>query len=230
MNRADIVVRLSRASAPALGLGAAVGAAIVFAFAPRFTWLFDVPSGGVGWVTVSKYPKGFDYAVIVALIVLSALASFALGILTARARRVAARPAPPPVLAARSRAFAVAGGIVVFVAMVLAHDHPYAFMDMFHEGEHLTPGGMLREGARPYRDIFFLHGFAVDGGIDAIALGSPPSPMHVRRAETLLNALTLAMLVPIAAELSTSMVGGIAATLVGLAAVGAGLVTVFPWF
>ena len=89
---------------------------------------------------------------------------------------------------------------------------------------------MLREGARPYRDIFFLHGFAVDGGIDAIALGDPLSLMRVRRAETLLNALTLAMLVPIAAELSTSILGGVAAAVFGLSAFGAGLVTVFPWF
>jgi hypothetical protein len=230
MRRADLVTRLSRASAPALAIGAALGAVVVFAFAPRFQWLFEVPTGGVGMVTLTKYPKGYDYAVIVALIVLSALLAFGVAILTSRARRVAARPVPPPVLAARSRAFAVAGGIVVFVAMVLAHDHPYAFMDMFHEGEHLTPGGIMREGGRPYRDIFFLHGFAVDGGIDAIALGSPPSPMRVRRAETLLNALTLAMLVPIAAELSTSVLGGIAAAIIGLCAVGAGLVPVFPWF
>src|SRR5438132_1627182 len=156
MNRADIAVRLSRASAPALAIGAAIGAPVVFFFAPRFQWLFDVPAGEVGYVTVTKYPKGFDYAVIVALIVASAVCAFGFAVLTSRARRVAARPAPPPVLAARSRAFAVAGGIVVFVAMLLAHDHPYAFMDMFHEGEHLTPGGIVREGGRPYGDIFFL--------------------------------------------------------------------------
>jgi hypothetical protein len=230
VNRADIAVRLNRAGAPALGVGAALGALLVFKFAPRFQGLFDVPTGGIGYITVSKYPKGYDYAVIVALIAVSALTAFVFAILTSRARRVAARPLPPPVLAARSRAFAVAGGIVVFVAMFVAHDHPYAFMDLFHEGEHLTPGGMLREGARPYRDLFFLHGFAVDGGIDALALGSPPSPMNVRHAEALLNALTLAMLVPIAAELSTSVLGGIVATLVGLSAFGAGLVTVFPWY
>ena len=230
LNRADILTRLSRASGLALGAGAALGAIAVFAFAPDLRWLFDVPGGGVGLVTVTKYPKGFDYFVAIALIVVSAACSALVAVLTSRARRVAARPAPPPVLAARSRAFAVAGGIVVFAAMLLAHDHPHAFMDMFHEGEHLTPGGMMREGGRPYRDIFFLHGFAVDGGIDALTLGAPPSPMRARRMETLLNALTLAMLVPIAAELSTSLAGGIVAAIVGLAAVGAGLVPAFPWF
>ena len=229
-SRADLETRLSRASAPALALGAGLGALLVFAFAPQFKWIFTVPEGGVGLVTVTHYPKGFDYAVVVALIVVPALAAFALAILTSRARRVAARPAPPPVLAARSRAFAVAGGIVVFVAMILAHDNPYAFMDMFHEGEHLTPAFVMREGGRPYRDIFFLHGFVVDGALDAVTLGSPSSPMNVRRAETLLNALTLAMLVPIAAELSTSLLAGIVAAVVGLSAIGAGLVPVFPWF
>jgi len=230
LNRADILIRLSRASAPILALGAALGALVVFAFASDFKWLFDVPGGGIGLVTITKYPKGFDYAVVAALILFAALGAFGLAILVARARRVAARPAPPPVLAARSRAFAVAGGIVVFVAMILAHDNPYAFMDMFHEGEHLVPGGIMREGGRPYREVFFLHGLAVDGGIDALTFGSPPTPMNVRRAETLLNALTLAMLIPIAAELSTSLLGGIVAALFGLSAIGAGLVPVFPWY
>src|SRR5205823_4883172 len=98
VNRADITVRLSRAGAPALAAGAAIGAAVVFHFAPQFRWIFDVPTGGVGAVTVGKYPKGYDYAVVVALIVLSATGAFALAVLTSRARRVAARPLPPPVL------------------------------------------------------------------------------------------------------------------------------------
>src|SRR3989442_15955843 len=113
MNRADFAIRLSRASALAIAIGAAAGALLVFIFAPDFKWIFDVPSGGVGLVTISKYPKGYDYAVIVALIVVSALTAFLFAVITARARRVGARPAPPPVLAARSRAFAVAGSIVV---------------------------------------------------------------------------------------------------------------------
>src|SRR5690349_17663218 len=92
VNRADIAVRLSRASAPALAIGAAVGGAVVFRFAAQFKWMFDVPGGGVGLVTVSKYPKGWDYAVVVSLIVLAALGAFALAVLTARPRRVAARP------------------------------------------------------------------------------------------------------------------------------------------
>ena len=223
-------IRLGRASAPALAIGAAIGALVVFTFAPRFKWLFSVPRGGVGLVTVTQYPKSFDYFVVVALMVIPAIAALAVGILTSSSRRVGARPAPPPVVAARSRTTAVAGGIVAFLIMAAAHDHPYAFMDMFHEGEHLAPAFVLRDGGRPYRDIFFLHGLAVDGGLDALTLGWPPSPLHVRRVETLLDALALAMLVPIAAELAVTSGGAIAASVIGLCAVGAGLVPVFPWF
>src|SRR2546430_17653692 len=66
MHRADIATRLSRASALALALGAAVGAWVVFTVAPRFRWFFTVPEGGVGLGPVTQYPQGDDDAVIVA--------------------------------------------------------------------------------------------------------------------------------------------------------------------
>jgi hypothetical protein len=103
-------------------------------------------------------------------------------------------------------------------------------MEMFHEGEHLSPASVMLDGGRPYGDIFFLHGFATDGGLDALVLGSKPSPKKTRRLETVLDAAALAMLVPIAAELTATTAGLIAAVFLSLCAIGAGEVPVFPYF
>src|SRR5207247_3277167 len=101
--------------------------------------------------------------------------------------------------------------LIVFATMFFLHDHPYVLMEPFHDGEHLTPGFLFRSVARPYGDVFVLHGLGVDGGLDALVLGDPPSPRRVRRLQTLLDAATLALLVPIAAELSTTAFGAAAA-------------------
>src|SRR4029077_14923475 len=114
--------------------------------------------------------------------------------------------------------------------MLFVHDHPYALLEPFHEGEHLTPGFLFRGGERPYGDVFVLHGLAVDGGVDALVLGDPPSPRRVRRLETILNAATLALLVPIAAEITATTAGAATAALIGLCAIAAGQVTLFPFF
>jgi len=201
-------------------LGAVLGALFVVAVAPHCIGWFSVPTGGIGAVTVAKYPKGFDYFVILALTIASAIGAFALS------RNETAGSREP---AARRRATLIAT-IIVFVAMFVAHDHPFTFMEMFHEGEHLSPASVMLDGGRPYGDIFFLHGFATDGGLDALVLGSKPSPKKTRRLETILDAVALAMLVPIAAELTATTAGLLAAVFLSLCAIGAGEVPVFPYF
>lgn len=118
----------------------------------------------------------------------------------------------------------------VFVVMLFAHDHPYSFMDFYHEGEHLSPASEYMDGAKPYTDVFVLHGLATDGGLDLLVLGKKPSPLKTRRLETVLDALALALLVPIAAEVTATSGGFLLAVLAGLGAVGAGLVPVFPYY
>ena len=204
-------------------LGAFVGALAVFAIAPHCIGWFSVPGGGIGAVTLAKYPKRFDYFVVLALTVASAI-----GALLLSARQPPACDTPHPAPTHRTATLITA--IVVFVVMLVIHDHPYAFMEMFHEGEHLAPASVLLDGGQPYGDVFFLHGFATDGGLDALVLGSKPSPKKTRRMETLLDAAALAMLVPIAAEVTATTGGLIAAVLVALCAIGAGEVPVFPYF
>ena len=150
-------------------LGSTLGALLVFAVAPYCVGWFSVPSGGIGAVTVAKYPKGFDYFVIIALTVVSAIGAIALS-----ARQIELTRGRP------NRVAIWITTAIVFVTMFLIHDHPYAFMDMFHEGEHLTPASVMLDGGRPYRDVFFLHGFATDGGLDALVLGGKPSPKKTR--------------------------------------------------
>lgn len=198
------------------GLGALLGAAAAGAIAPFLKPLFDAPTGGVGVLTVHGYPKGWDYAVI-AVLAIGALAGGLLG-----------RSAPATTHARPRGTWVIA--IVVFVVMLFVHDHPYRLMDPFHEGEHLTPGFLMKAGATPFEDAFLLHGLATDGGLDALVLGEPPSPRRARRLQTVLDAATLALLVPIAAELVATTGGLIAAVLASLCATAAFWVPVFPYF
>ena len=57
---------MTRAAVGAL-LGAAVAAFVAFVARP----FFDPPLVGVGFVTVNAYPKGWDYFVVMALVVAS---------------------------------------------------------------------------------------------------------------------------------------------------------------
>ena len=204
-------------------VGSFFGALVVFAIAPHCIGWFSVPTGGIGTVTIEKYPKGFDYFVVIALTIASALGALALS-----ARRSPTTDNRQPTTG-RPRATLVTA-IAVFALMCILHDHPYAFMDTYHEGEHLAPASVLLDGGRPYGDTFFLHGFATDGGLDALVLGGKPSPKKTRRMQTLLDAAALAMLVPIAAEVTATTGGLIAAVILALCAIGAGEVPVFPYF
>jgi hypothetical protein len=203
--------------------GATLGALLVFAIAPHCIDWFSVPTGGIGAITIAKYPKGFDYFVVFALTIVSALGALAL---TARKKS----PTPDRRQTTPPKTATLILAIVVFIVMFVVHDHPYSFMEMFHEGEHLTPASVMLDSGRPYGDIFFLHGFATDGGLDALVLGGKPSPKKTRRLESVLDAAALAMLVPIAAEITATIGGLIAAVILALCAIGAFEVPVFPYF
>jgi len=204
-----------------VALGSTIGALLGALCARAIRGLFSVPAGGVGFVTVNAYPKGWDYAV-VAFLVLGAL----LGGIT-RTTEHGTMNGSRSVFRVPRSAFLT---VTVFLLMLFVHDHPYLIMETFHEGEHLTPAFVLKDGGRPYRDIFFLHGFATDGGLDALVLGDPPSPRRERRMQTVLDAATLALLVPIAAEVCATTAGVALAVLAALSACAAGWLPVFPYY
>lgn len=180
-------------------------------------------------MTVNHYPKGFDYFVVAMI----AAGAFGGGVAVAFLARkhgngTTRQPGDPAIQPPKRATWLFA--LVVFATMFFLHDHPYALMEPFHEGEHLTPGFLFRSGERPYADVFVLHGLSVDGGLDALVLGDPPSPRRERRFETFLDAATLALLVPIAAEVCATSVGAMLAALAALCAVGAAQIPVFPYF
>ena len=203
-----------------IALGSLLGAALAGCAAPFLRPLFSPPTGGIGFVTVNAYPKGWDYAVVAVLV----LGAFVGGSVAAGSQpaEIAGR-----LRAGRSTWIATAA---VFLLMAFIHDHPYQHMDPFHEGEHLTPGFLLQHEARPYGDYFVLHGLAADGGLDALVLGDPPSPRRVRRLQTVLDAATLALLVPIAFEVSATFAGVVAGVIASLCAAAAFWIPVFPYY
>jgi len=207
-----------------VALGSIAGAALAGLVAPHLRPFFSVPTGGIGAVTVSGYPKGWDYAVI-ALLVFGAAAGGMAAMLTLR-------PSDSVPLRGAPRKGVLWATLIVFVLMLFVHDHPYALLDPFHEGEHLTAGDLMKSGERPYRDFYIFHGLATEAGLDALALsfGERPSPLRVRRFRTILDAATLALLVPIAAEVALTSAGMAIAVFVSLCATAAFWLPVFPYY
>jgi len=199
-------------------IGAALAAVAAWLMRP----MFSVPTGGIGMVTVNAYPKGWDYAVIALL----AIGAFAGGMLSVLGDQLSVTDRLSDTSRA-TRNTQLATAFIVFVLMFFVHDHPFAHMDNFHEGEHLTPAYLFRSGERPYRDVFLLHGLGVDGGLDALAGGRPPV---TRRLQTVLDAAALALLVPVAAEVTATTAGMLGGVLLSLCGVAALWVPVFPYF
>ena len=206
-----------------VALGTLAGAAIAALIAPLIRPLFSAPHGGVGFVTVAAYPKSWDYAV-VALLIASAFAGGAI------AAMFAPRSTSEELVRRPSVQVSWITAIVVFMLMIFMHDMPYALIEPFHEGEHLTAGWLMKSGARPYGDFYIFHGLATDAALDALVLGDPPSPLHVRRQQTILDALTLALLVPIAFELTATTIGAIAGVITSVCAMAALWLPLFPFY
>ena len=207
-----------------VALGSMAGAALAALLAPMTRPFFSVPTGGIGAVTISAYPKGWDYAVI-AMLVLGAAVGGVLALLGTSRSEVL-----PPQRGSQKGVYWTM--FIVFVLMLFVHDHPYVLMDPFHEGEHLTAGDLLRKGERPYRDLYVFHGLITEAGIDALALGfgEQPSVLRVRRFRTVLDAATLALLVPISAEVAMTATGMIAGVFCSLCAIAALWLPVFPFY
>ena len=174
-------------------LGSLIGAAMAACLAPLIRPLFHPPAGGVGFVTVAGYPKAWDYAVVALLVLGAAVGSWVLGVRGegSLSRGTPSTPnprTPNPHHARRVRAHVV------------------------HPRPPLRTHGPLPRRRAPHARLLVEERraavwrllraarFATDGALDALVLGDPPSPRRVRRLQTVLDAATLALLVPIAAE------------------------------
>lgn len=199
-------------------IGTLLGAAAAAFIAPLIRPLFSVPTGGIGYVTIHHYPKGWDYAVVALLV----LGSFVGGAIASRRTPITARPDHRP------RWIPIA--IVVFILAVAIRYNPAEPLDQFHEGEELTPAFQLRSGQRPYREVFFNHGLAADGGLHALILRNAVSIGNIRLVDTILNAATLALLTAIAAEVCATTVGVAVAMFAAVCVTGVGVAVSFPIF
>jgi serine/threonine protein kinase len=159
-----------------LTIGGILGAIAGAFFATLLRPLFPIPAGAVGWITVHPYPKDWDVAV-AALIVAGSFAG----------ALVASRRVPPLSTSPAARPKWIATAAVVFVAVCVLHDRPYAPLDLYHDGEHLSPAFVVRGGGTFHRDVWPIHGIAADGGLDLMVLGEPPSPVRVRRLRTIIE-------------------------------------------
>src|SRR5687767_15086694 len=129
-----------------VALGSLLGAAVAACVAPFLKPLFSVPGHGVGFVTVQGYGKGWDYCVLALLVIGAFAGGMGFGVRDS-GNGLSRENARTPIPAHRTPIT-----FLVFVLMLFLHDHPHQHMDPFHEGEHLTPGFLLRDGARPYGD------------------------------------------------------------------------------
>ncbi len=207
---------------------ALVGAAAAVLIAPLLPLLkplFPVPGHGIGLVTFTQYPKGWDYAVITILFAVAAGATW----LTARLTNASLEPRPE---ARGPRPPWVIGLLMVVVTLAIlpARDQPYEFADPYHEGENLSPASVMMAGGHPYGDVWLMHGVGADGGADLLVIGDPPSIVRTRRFRAVLSAATVSLLVPIAAEVSLTWIGVIGGVIASLCAIAAGQLPATPHF
>jgi len=227
--------RLAAAPLTVPALAGIAAALLIAPLLPVLKPLFSVPGNGVGLVSVTHYPKGWDYAVVAILFAVSAIGT--IGVAAGLGPRASGLGSTAPGFQPRPEARGPRPGwvvglfmLIVTLAILPARDHPYEFADPYHEGENLSPLSVMMSGGHPYRDVFFMHGVGADGGIDRLVIGDPPSIVRTRRLRAILSAATVSLLVPIAAEVSSTWLGVITATILSLCGIAAGQLPATPHF
>ena len=134
--------RLKDASLTGPALVGVAAALLVTPLLPFLKPLFPIPGHGIGWVTVNRYPKGWDYAVVIILFVVAAAATWcSAGLWPALKAGEDAGTTRAP----HSKLIVVLMLVVGF-GLFPARDHPYEFADPYHEGENLSPLSVMMSG------------------------------------------------------------------------------------
>lgn len=104
---------------------------------------------------------------------------------------------------------------MVLYASVYIHDITEP-IDLYHEGERITPAEAIEEGAAPYRDIFLWHGLFENGIKARIGFSIDQTVSGVRRIEHLLEPLELvALYVLLSVCLGSPFLGLVVAVIAG---------------
>ena len=168
----------------AAALIAAVPAGALFfgRILPRF-----LQSLGYSWWASQLPGVGFGFSLLLWKAGLSATAALVSGAVLAVAGAFAES-------LRSSRLTVVAFAIGLFVAGVLAY-RPGTGLDLFEDGQIMTSAAELAQGARPYLDVYPVHGFGADGGWDAVLFRLSKDDLAVFRARrTVMTALALVFL------------------------------------
>jgi hypothetical protein len=78
----------------------------------------------------------------------------------------------------RSRIVAPLALLAIFVAGLIAYYRPAKRLDLFEDGMILFGASSLADGARPYLDVYPVHGWGADGGLDAIVFRHVEHDLH----------------------------------------------------
>lgn len=85
----------------------------------------------------------------------------------------------------RSRVLVPIALLAIFLAGLVAFYRPATRLDLFEDGLILFGASSLANGARPYLDVYPIHGWGADGGLDAILFRYAEHDLHafqIRRA------------------------------------------------
>lgn len=85
-------------------------------------------------------------------------------------------------------------------------------VDLYHDGERLTPGAAIAGGAIPFKDVFLWHGLVENGLLPAVGLRSEWSVHGVRVVQRLVEPLATVALYALLAGCVGSQLGGTVAT------------------
>jgi hypothetical protein len=95
----------------------------------------------------------------------------------------------------RSRIAGPLALLAIFVAGLIASYRPAGRLDLFEDGLILVGASSLANGARPYLDVYPVHGLGADGGLNAILFRFADHDLHAFQIlRTVMIALALACL------------------------------------
>jgi hypothetical protein len=163
-----------------------------------------------GWPPSRAVLPGLGFAASFALWQAGASSKVALA---AGAAAAAATLLPP---GARRSRIAFAALVAASFAWGLAVAwRPAARVDLFEDGQILFGADALARGAPPYVDVYPIHGWGADGGLDALLFRNAPDPLDLFRAR---RAFSIALALAALAAAAVALFGDALWAAVGVAA------------
>ncbi|MBN1424457.1 hypothetical protein JXA88_07865 [Candidatus Fermentibacteria bacterium] len=159
------------------------------------------PLGGLVILNADPASHALRTAAVVAVIAACILAAVAAGRASAISRRLT------------SRLFWWVWAPAVLYATCYVHDVREP-IDLYHEGERLTPAAAIAQGAAPYKEVFLWHGLAENGLVPQMGLARDWSVHGVRAIQHAVDPFAMVALYVLLAICLGSPLKGVAAAAV----------------